>query len=707
MSNRQAAEHRARRLRDQLNRHNYLYYVLDAPEIPDSEYDKLLRELQALETQHPELRTPDSPTQRVGAAPLKEFGEVRHAVPMLSLDNAFSDNEVQAFDTRVRERLGFDEPVEYAAEPKLDGLAISLIYEHGLLMRGATRGDGSVGEDVTPNVRTVATIPLRLQGGDHPAVLEVRGEVYMSKKAFEELNRRQAEHGEKIFANPRNAAAGGLRQLDSRITAERRLEFFAYAWGELRGGSLPTTHSAVLTCFQDWGLRTNSENRVVNGVQGCLEYFHKLGHRRATLPYQIDGVVYKVNRLDWQQRLGFVARAPRWAVAHKFPAEEATTRLRAVEFQVGRTGVLTPVARLEPIFVGGATVSNATLHNMDEIARKDVRVGDTVIIRRAGDVIPEVAGVILSERPAHTRRVVMPTHCPVCGARVERASRERKKQGRTVIEELAAWRCTGRLSCPAQLAQAIMHFAGRRALDIEGLGDKLVEQLIEKKLLHSPADVYTLSRAQLAGLERMGEKSAVNLLAAIAKSKSTTLARFLYALGIPEVGEATALTLANHFGSLNYLQEAALRYANNLETARRTEGRTAIKQLENEALRQAADIGPGVAASIAEFFREPHNQSVIQALRGAGLHWTEGRPRASGAGPFSGKSFVLTGTLTGMSREQAKERIQALGGKVSGSVSKRTDYLVVGADPGSKLAEARRLGVRELSESELLDLLQS
>jgi DNA ligase (NAD+) len=706
MSDRQAAERRARRLRDQLNRHNYLYYVLDAPEIPDSEYDKLFRELQALEAEYPELHSPDSPTRRVGSAPLKEFGEVRHAVPMLSLDNAFSDDELQAFDARVHERLGADEPVEYAAEPKLDGLAISLIYERGLLVRGATRGDGSVGEDVTANVRTVATVPLRLQGGGYPAVLEVRGEVYMPKKAFEELNRRQAERGEKIFANPRNAAAGGLRQLDSRITAERRLEFFAYAWGEVRGGNLPSTHTGVLAHFHDWGLLTNPENRLVHGVQGCLEYFHKMGRRRAALPYQIDGVVYKVNRLDWQQRLGFVARAPRWAVAYKFPAEEATTRLKAVEFQVGRTGALTPVARLEPVFVSGATVSNATLHNMDEIARKDVRVGDTVIVRRAGDVIPEVAGVVLSERPANARKVVMPTHCPVCGARVERATRERKKQGRTMIEELAAWRCTGRLSCPAQLAQAIMHFAGRRALDIEGLGEKLVEQLIEKHLLHSPADIYELSHTQLAGLERMGERSADNLLAAIAKSKTTTLARFLYALGIPEVGETTAQILADHFGSLKALQQAARHYAGSLEKARQAEDKASVRRLENEALRMVPDIGPEVAASVAEFFREPHNQSVIQALRNAGLHWSEGGPRATGAGPLSGKSFVLTGTLAGMSREQAKERIRALGGRVSASVSKKTDYLVVGAEPGSKLAEARRLGVTELSEPELLDLLQ-
>ena len=706
MSDRQEAEQRLRRLRDALHRHNYLYYVLDTPEIPDSEYDKLFRKLLELERAFPDLLTPDSPSQRVGAAPLREFGEVRHVVPMLSLDNAFSDDEVRAFDARVRERLGDAGPVAYAAEPKLDGLAISLTYVHGVLSRGATRGDGSVGEDVTPNVRTIASIPLRLQGRDYPAALEVRGEIYMPKQAFDELNRRQLERGEKIFTNPRNAAAGGLRQLDSRITAARHLEFFAYAWGEVRGGAWPDTHSRVLVRWRDWGLRTNPENRVVHGVQGCLEYFQKMSGQRASLPYQIDGVVYKVDRLDWQQRLGFVAHAPRWAVAHKFPAEEATTRLKAVEFQVGRTGALTPVARLEPVFVGGATVSNATLHNMDEVLRKDVRVGDTVIVRRAGDVIPEIVGVVLSERPAGTRPVRVPSKCPVCGAHVERETRERSKQGKTVIEELAAWRCTGRLTCPAQLAQAILHFAGRRALDIEGLGEKLVEQLIAEKLLHSPADIYALSHAQLAGLERMGDKSAENLLAAIAGSKTTTLARFLYALGIPEVGEVTAQTLAGHFGSLDALQHAALHYAAGLAQIRHAADRALNKNLASNALRQVQDIGPEAAASLAQFFGEPHNQSIIQALCAAGVHWPEGPGHRAEAGRLQGKSFVFTGTLAGMSREQAMERIQALGGKVTGSVSRKTDYLVVGAEPGSKLAEARRLGVRELSAAQLLDLLK-
>ncbi|MBU6420516.1 MAG: NAD-dependent DNA ligase LigA [Gammaproteobacteria bacterium] len=706
MNDRQKIEQRLRQLRDTLNRHNYLYYALDAPEIPDSEYDRLFRELQELEAQHPELLTRDSPSQRVGGAPLKEFGEVRHAVPMLSLDNAFADDEVRAFDARVRERLQIHAPVTYVGEPKLDGLAISLIYEHGVLAHGATRGDGAVGEDVTPNVRTVGSIPLRLHGSGHPEVLEVRGEVYMPKKAFAELNRRQDEHGDKAFANPRNAAAGSLRQLDSHVTAERNLEFFAYAWGEVQGGTLPQAHSQVLARFHDWGLRTNRENHAVQGADGCLGYFHKMAAKRAALPYQIDGVVYKVDRLDWQQRLGFVARAPRWAIAHKFPAEEATTRLKAVEFQVGRSGALTPVARLEPVFVGGATVSNATLHNMDEIARKDVRVGDTVIVRRAGDVIPEVAGVVLSRRPPNARAVQVPDRCPVCGARVERETRERQKQGKTVIEELAAWRCTGRLSCPAQLAQAIMHFAGRRALDIDGLGEKLVQQLIETQLLHSPADIFALTHAQLAGLDRMGDKSADNLLAAIAKSKTTSLARFLYALGIPEVGEVTAQTLAGHFGSLDALRRAALHYMGKLEQARDTQDKVQVKALAHETLRQVPDIGPEVAASIAEFFREPHNQSVLKALHAAGVRWTEGAPRTLGTGRLGGKTFVLTGTLAGMGREAAKQRIQALGGKVSGSVSQKTDYLVVGAEPGSKLTEARKLGIRELNEAQLQELLQ-
>lgn len=708
MSTRSEAQRRIPDLRAQLEHHNYLYYVLDAPEIPDSDYDRLLRQLQELETEFPDLVTPDSPTQRVGAAPVKEFGEVRHAVPMLSLDDVFSEAELRAFDARVRDRLGVTTAVEYAAEPKLDGLAISLIYQDGQLTRGVTRGDGLTGEDVTGNVRTIASVPLRLRGHTYPALLDVRGEVYMPRRGFEELNRQQAERGEKVFANPRNAAAGSLRQLDPRISAQRPLAFFAYAWGEVQGAELPGRHTQVLARFRDWGLRTNPENHLVQGVEGCVEYFRTLGTRRAGLPYQIDGVVYKVNRLDWQRELGFAARAPRWAAAHKFPAEEAMTRLRAVEFQVGRSGALTPVARLEPVFVGGATVSNATLHNMDEIARKDIRVGDTVIVRRAGDVIPEVAGVVLSKRPADAREVHMPERCPVCGARVEREIRERLQQGKMVIEPLAAWRCTGRLSCPAQLAQAILHFAGRRALDIEGLGEKLVEQLIAQQLLHSPADIYALTREQLAGLERMGEKSADNLLIAVAKSKATTLARFLYALGVPEIGEVTAQTLASHFGSLEALEQAAQHYMKSLDAARRSEDRLLVKRLGEEELRSVPDIGPEAAASLAEFFHEEHNRAVIQRLRRAGIHW----PRAAAEHkpahtPLAGKSFVLTGTLSRMTREAAKAHIQALGGKVTGSVSRKTDFLVAGSEPGSKLAAANRLGVAVLSEPEFQRLLET
>ncbi|MGH8278036.1 MAG: NAD-dependent DNA ligase LigA [Gammaproteobacteria bacterium] len=709
MTQRADAERRIGELRKQLEHHNYLYYVLDAPEVPDSDYDLLMRELQALEHEYPDLVVPDSPTQRVGGAALKEFGEVRHAVPMLSLDDVFDEAELQAFDARVRERLGETGNLEYAAEPKLDGLAMSLMYADGRLQRGVTRGDGTTGEDVTANVRTLLTVPLRLRGSGHPPLLEVRGEVYMPRRGFEELNRRQAEHGEKTFANPRNAAAGSLRQLDPRITAERPLAFFAYAWGEVQGWSLPALHTEVLAQFREWGLRINPENRLVRGLEGCLGYFRALGEKRARLGYQIDGVVYKVNRLDWQRVLGFAARAPRWAVAHKFPAQETTTRLRAVEFQVGRSGALTPVARLDPVFVGGATVSNATLHNMDEIARKDIRVGDTVIVRRAGDVIPEVVAVVASRRPAHTEAVRMPTQCPVCGARVEREFRERLQGGKTVLEPLAAWRCTGRLSCPAQLAQALMHFAGRRALDIDGLGEKLMQQLIEKQLLHSPADIYALSREPLADLERMGEKSADTLLAAIVKSKSTTLARFLYALGIPEIGEVTAQTLAHHFGSLEALQVSARQYAASLARAHAGKDRESVKHLAAENLRAVRDIGPEAAASLAEFFAEEHNGAVIERLRQAGVHWPEAGPQAASApaAKLAGKSFVLTGTLVHMTRDAATARIQALGGRVTGSVSSKTDFVVAGADPGSKLAAARRLDVAVLDEAGLQRLLDA
>ncbi|MGA9851609.1 MAG: NAD-dependent DNA ligase LigA [Gammaproteobacteria bacterium] len=673
MTSQPDAERRISALREQLDRHNYRYYVLDASEIPDSEYDRLMRELQVLEQEFPQLVTPDSPTRRVGAAPLKEFGEVRHALPMLSLDNAFSDEEVRAFDVRVRERLDDAAEVDYVAEPKLDGLAVSLLYENSVLTRGATRGDGSTGEDVTPNVRTIASIPLRLRGTDYPAVLEVRGEVYMPKKGFQELNRRQAKRGEKSFINPRNAAAGGLRQLDSRITAQRPLEFFCYGVGQVTTGALPERHSAVLAQLREWGLRVNPEIRSVKGAEGCLEYYRQMSTKRAALPYDIDGVVYKVDRLDQQRQLSFVARAPRWAIAHKFPAEEVMTVLRAVEFQVGRTGALTPVARLEPVFVGGATVSNATLHNMDEVERKDVRVGDTVIVRRAGDVIPEVAGVVLSKRPKNTRRVKLPNKCPVCRSEVVRPESE------------AVARCTGGLYCPAQRKELIRHFASRRALDIEGLGEKLVDQLVDAELVRTPADIFKLTAPQLAELERMGGKSAANLVRGIEHARHTTLTRFLYALGIREVGEATAEALARNFGTLDALIHA-----------------------DEVALLQVPDVGPVVAAAIAAFFRERHNRDVIIALRKAGVQWPEQRGvQPVGPKPLSGKTFVLTGTLAGMTRDEARSRIQALGGKVSGSVSQKTDYLVVGAEPGSKLAEARKLGITLLDEPALQRLLES
>ncbi|HET7175427.1 MAG TPA: NAD-dependent DNA ligase LigA [Gammaproteobacteria bacterium] len=663
MSSRRDAEKRLRELRAELQQHNYRYYVLDEPSVPDSEYDRLMRELKALETEHPELVTADSPSQRVGGAAAPEFGEVRHAVPMLSLDNAFSDEDVQDFDRRAREKLEAD-AIEYVAEPKLDGLAISLRYEDGVLARGATRGDGTTGEDVTANVRTVRAIPLKLLSTGWPKVLEVRGEVYMPKKGFEALNKALAARGEKTYVNPRNTAAGSLRQLDPRITAERPLEFYAYAWGEVQPDKLPRRHSEVLEKFRSWGLRVNPEIKTVEGAEGCLAYYRAIGKKRDRLPYEIDGVVYKVDRLDHREELGFVAKAPRWAVAHKFPAQEEMTVLKAVDFQVGRTGALTPTARLEPVFVGGVTVSNATLHNMDEIERKDIRLGDTVVVRRAGDVIPEVVSVVMERRPKGARRVALPKICPVCGSDVVRPEGE------------AVARCSGGLYCAAQRKELIRHFASRRALDIEGLGDKLIEQLVDEGIVNTPADIFKLTAKQLAELERMGEKSAQNLMDAIAKAKHTTLPRFLHALGIPEVGESTALTLAKHFGALEPLLEA-----------------------DEETLLAVPDVGPVVAAEIAAFFHQKHNRDVIKALRKAGVDWPAMPKRAAVAEQtLAGKTFVLTGTLASMTRDEAKERIQSLGGKVSGSVSAKTHYLVVGSEPGSKLREAERLKVPVVDE---------
>lgn len=661
---------RVKKLRAEIARHNYLYYVLDRPEIPDAEYDRLFRELQELEARYPKLITPDSPTQRVGEAPLKKFGAVRHEVPMLSLANAFTAQEVVDFDRRVREKLGLEE-VEYSAEPKLDGLAVSLLYQHGRFTQGATRGDGETGEDVTQNLRTIKAIPLHLYGKGYPEVLEVRGEVYLSKQAFNELNQQARARGEKPFANPRNAAAGSLRQLDPKVTAARPLAFYAYGLGKIQGGVMPDKHSEILARLRDWGLPVAREQKVVQGVQGCLGYYRDIGARRAQLPYDIDGVVYKVNRLSYQEQLGFIARAPRWAVAHKFPAQEELTEVLDIEAQVGRTGALTPVARLKPVFVGGVTVSNATLHNQDEIDRLDVRVGDSVIVRRAGDVIPEIVGVVRERRPPHARPYHLPRHCPVCGSEVVRAAGE------------VTARCSGGLYCPAQRIQAVLHFASRRAMDIVGLGDKLVQQLVEQKRVETPADLYTLTPEQLAELERMGEKSAANVHGAIQKSKKTTLARFLYALGIREVGEATAQTLARHFGDLDAVMEA-----------------------DEQTLQNVPDIGPIVAAHIAAFFRQRHNREVIQRLRAAGVTWPSVKRAPAACLPLAGKTFVLTGTLERMTRDEAKEKLQALGAKVSGSVSSKTSYVVAGADPGSKLDKARELNVEVLDEAALLKLLR-
>ena len=661
-------------LKNQIRHHNYRYHVLDDPEVPDAEYDRLMRQLQVLEQQHPQLVTGDSPTQRVGDAPISAFGTVEHRTPMLSLDNAFSSEELYEFHRRVTERLELEEnasTLRYTAEPKLDGAAVSLLYEDGKLVRGATRGDGSTGEDITHNVRTIDSIPLGLIGDGYPEVLEVRGEVFMPKAGFEAYNDKARAAGEKTFVNPRNAAAGSLRQLDPRLTAERPLDIYVYSVGRVEGGSLPDSHSQILDRLQDWGLKACPERRVVEGVEGCLAFFEELGARRDALKYEIDGVVYKVDNLRQQRELGFVSRAPRWAIAHKFPAQEELTIVEGVEFQVGRTGAVTPVARLEPVFVGGVTVSNATLHNIDELHRKDVRVGDTVTIRRAGDVIPEVVGVIASRRPQGTRRVQLPNLCPVCESAVVREEGE------------AVARCTGGLFCAAQRAEALKHFVSRKALDIEGLGAKLIEQLVAKDRVKTPADLFTLSIDELAELDRMGDKSAENIVQSIEASRSTTLARFLYALGIREVGEATALSLASHFGKFRNVTAAT----------------------EDELL-GVTDVGPVVASRIRAFFDETHNSDVISRLRAAGVSWPESEPRpVPQDGPLTGKVFVLTGTLSKMTRDEAKQMIQSHGGKVTGSVSKKTDYLVYGDKAGSKLQKAQNLEIGTLNEEELEALL--
>ncbi len=666
------AEARARveTLREQINEHNYRYYVLDDPRVPDAEYDRLMRELQTLEQQYPQLITPDSPTQRVGAAPLSSFTEVEHQLPMLSLANAFSDEEVREFDRRVRERLALEQ-VEYVVEMKLDGLAISLLYVDGLLQRAATRGDGRHGEDVSANVRTIDAVPLRLRGTGHPRILEVRGEIYMDKSGFAALNRQQLANGEKPFANPRNAAAGSLRQLDPRVTASRPLTMFCYGPGKVEGGRLADSHYDILQQFRDWGLRVSAEIRRVEGIGACLTRYREVGLMRDELPYEIDGMVYKVNRIAQQQALGAVSRAPRWAIAHKFPPQEVLTQVRDIEIQVGRTGVLTPVARLEPVSVGGVTVINATLHNELEIQRKDIRIGDSVIVRRAGDVIPEVVRVVPGRRPKDSRPYRMPGICPVCGSEAIR------------VDDEAARRCTGGIYCPAQRIQAISHFASRKAMDIEGLGEKRVAQLVAAGLVKTIADLYRLDKERLLGLERMAEKSATRLLDALEASKHTSLARFLYALGIRDVGETTARTLAHTFTSLSELMQA-----------------------DEERLQAVEDVGPVVAKNISAFFRQSHNIEVIEALLAAGIHWD--KPFAATAAPtaVTGKTFVLTGTLQSMTRDEARERLLALGGKVTGSVSKKTDYVVAGAEPGSKLDKAQALDVAVLDEQAFLHLLE-
>ena len=665
-------------LRAEIEKHNYQYYVLDHPLIPDAEYDKLFRELQALEAQHPEFAAADSPTLRVGSKVLDGFAPVRHAVPMLSIrtETDISDQGAIAFDARVQRELGAaDAVIEYACELKFDGLAINLRYERGALKQAATRGDGETGEDVTQNIRTIHQIPLRLVGCD-AEVLEVRGEIYMSRPDFEQYNEKQREQGLPTLVNPRNGAAGSIRQLDPTLAARRPLSFFAYGLGEVQGWELPATHSAVLDALDRMGLPVSNERAVVRGADGLVEFHRRIAVQRDSLPFDIDGVVYKVNSLELQARLGFVTREPRWAVAHKFPAEEQLTVVRDIDIQVGRTGKLTPVAKLAPVFVGGTTVSNATLHNEDETRRKDVRIGDTVIVRRAGDVIPEVAGVVLEKRPAQVGEAFdlfkrLGGRCPVCGSSIVREQGE------------ANWRCTGGLYCPAQRKQALLHFASRRALDIEGLGDKLVEQLVDGGIVHTPADIYKLDFPTLADLERMGEKSAQNLLEAIEQSKRTTLARFIYALGIRNVGETTAKDLARHFGTLDNLVAA-----------------------DEARLQQVADVGPVVAQSITAFLAEPHNREVIAGLRAHGISWAEHEGERVEVLPLGGKTFVLTGTLPSMSREEAKAALEALGAKVSGSVSKKTAYVVAGAEAGGKLDKARELGVPVIDEQELRQLLK-
>ena len=674
MSDKAQAEQKILQLREQLNHYSYQYYVLDDPEIPDAEYDRLYRELQSLEKKSPQLITTDSPTQRVGDKPLDGFTQVKHEVPMLSLDNVFNETELTDFNKRVQQRLETDGDIVFAAEPKLDGLAASLLYENGVLIRAGTRGDGTTGEDITQNIRTIHSIPLKLLGENIPSLLEVRGEVFMPKAGFEKLNQRARENDEKPFANPRNAAAGSLRQLDPRITAQRPLAMYCYAVGRIEGVEELSTHSEMLNQLQQWGLPLCKERQTVVGVEGCLKYFKQMSERRDGLSYEIDGIVYKVDSLRQQKELGFVAKAPRWAIAHKFPAQEEITTVNDITFQVGRTGAITPVARLEPVFVGGVTVSNATLHNMDEVYRKDVRVGDKVIVRRAGDVIPEVVRVVLGSRLPNAQQIKLPDDCPVCHSDIEQ------------VEGEAVARCSGGLFCGAQRKESIKHFASRKAMDIDGLGDKLVEQLVDAKLIDHVDDLYALTLEQVSKLERMGEKSAENLIKGLQESKHTSLARFIYALGIREVGEATARTLARYFTVIESLKKADI-----------------------ESLQQVEDVGPVVAAHVVKFFKQQHNLDVINKLtdpqNGAGITWDTIEAVQAEEQTLQGKTFVLTGTLTLMTRDDAKKALQARGAKVTGSVSKKTSYVVVGDSPGSKATKAEQLGVEILDEAALAELL--
>ena len=662
-------------LKDELNQHNHRYYVLDDPSVPDSEYDRQLRKLSEIEGRYEGLITDDSPSQRVGGIALESFSQIKHAVPMLSLDNAFNDAELQEFERKVKDRLNYStsdksQQIEYACEPKLDGAAVSLLYKKGSLVYGATRGDGSVGEDITANVRTIKSVPLKLQGDNIPELLEVRGEIYLPRAGFDRLNAAAIRAGEKTFVNPRNAAAGSLRQLDSKITASRPLEMCAYSVGQYKSDLKPETHKGMLEALGGWGFKINPFVEALAGIAACEDYYQRMVEQRDQLPYDIDGIVYKVNSLKLQNRLGFVAKAPRWAIARKFPAQEEMTRLLDVEFQVGRTGAITPVARLEPVFVGGVTVSNATLHNRDEIDRLGLRIGDMVIIRRAGDVIPQIAKVVVEKRPLEARLIEFPIRCPVCQSSVQRAEGE------------AVARCSGGLFCGAQIKEAIKHFASRKAMDIDGLGDKLVELLVDKSVIFSVADLYELQPTQLVDLERMAEKSATNLIAAIDASKDTTLAKFLYALGVREVGEATAQTLANNFGSMEPITQASV-----------------------EVLLEIDDVGPIVAKHIVNFFRNPDNLSIISALREAGVHWPDIDLSRQASQPLRGQTWVITGGMETISRAEAKDRLQDLGAKVASSVSAKTTWVVAGPGAGSKLSKALALEVAVMDEAQFLVFL--